>query len=291
MVVGPVTAESTTLAQRSDFRARGYVVVRGLFSRREAEAAAAWLHAQDPDVVAKSWTEREPGVPLAVFSVAHEGATPVSRVITDERISRIAGDLMGEETYIWSSKVNVKAAWCGAVEYYHQDFIYWQPRGYPRADMLSCMVFLEPHRVANAALHVLPGTHTRGVLEHLSFVNINGVHKVMVPPDTMRGLHAAHGIEAVEGEPGDALFFHTLLVHGSAHNISPQGRMIALAQMNVRSNHPVAVLSTAKATNIARAEFEVAEAERRLAYFREKLDRQRAADDLTFNSPIPVEER
>jgi predicted aminopeptidase len=58
-----VAAESTTLAQRTDFRTRGYVLVRGLFSRGEAEAAAAWLHAQDPDVVAKSWTEREPGVP------------------------------------------------------------------------------------------------------------------------------------------------------------------------------------------------------------------------------------
>ncbi|MFZ9292479.1 MAG: phytanoyl-CoA dioxygenase family protein [Ilumatobacteraceae bacterium] len=286
-----VAARTTTEAQREEFRTKGFVTVRGLFPRAEAEAAATWLHAQDPDAVAKSWTEREPGVPLAVYSVAHEGGTPVSRVITDSRIAAIATELMGEETYIWSSKVNVKAAWCGAVEYYHQDFIYWQPRGYPRSDMLSCMVFLEPHRVANAALHLLPGTHGYGVMEHVPFVNVNGVHKVMIPPSRMRELHARHGIEAVEGEPGDAVFFHTLIVHGSAHNISPQGRMIALAQMNVRSNQPVEVRATAKATNVARAEFEVGEAERRLAYFRDKLSRQRAADDLTFNSPIPAEER
>jgi len=289
--VSAVAARSTTDAQREAFRSRGFVVLRGLFPRAEAAAAAAWLHSQDPDVINESWTEREPGVPLAVYSVAHEGATPMSRVITDARIASVATELMGEETYMRSSKANVKAAWCGAVEYYHQDFIYWQPRGYPRSDMLSCMVFLEPHHVSNAALHVLPGSHTHGVIGHVPFVNVNGVHKVMVPPVTMRELHAQHGIEAVEGEPGDAVFFHTLLVHGSAHNISPHGRMIALAQMNVRSNQPVAVRVTAKVTNIERAEFEVAEAERRLSYFRDKLDRQRAAEDLTFNSPIPTEER
>ena len=47
-----------------------------------------------------------------------------------------ASILMGDETYIWASKVNMKAAWCGN-EYYHQDLVYWKDRGYPK---MKCLV-------------------------------------------------------------------------------------------------------------------------------------------------------
>ena len=57
----------------------------------------------------------------------------------------LASKLVDDEVYIYSSKVNLKAAWCGAVEYFHQDLVYWKDRGYPRNDMLSAMVFLEKH--------------------------------------------------------------------------------------------------------------------------------------------------
>ena len=273
------------------FRRDGYYVQRGFVDRSHAEDASRWLAGQDPEALAKSWTEGEPGVPLAVFSVVHEGDHPVARLAREPRIVEVAGALMRAPVYLWASKVNVKAAWCGAVEYYHQDLVYFLDRGYPRLDLLTCMVFLEPHGPRNAALHVMPGTHTVGVVEHVPFININGLAKSMVPPDTLNRLHRSHGLVAIEGEPGDAVFFHAGLVHGSSHNISPNPRTVLISQLNVVGNEPVAVTSNVRQFNLQRAEFEVREAKRRLTWFQRKYDDQLTATDPTFNAPIPERER
>jgi len=287
--------DSSTLGQIGNavvegFARDGFYLHRGLFDRSAAEEAAAWLKSQDQAALAKSWTEQEPAVPLAVYSVIHKGGDPIARLCNDERIVNIASELMGEPTYIWASKVNVKAPWCGTAEYYHQDLVYWKDRGYPKDEMLSCMVFLQPHNIHNAALHVLPGTHRQGFIPHEPFVNINGLAKFMVPPATMDRLFGEHGLVVLDAHPGDALFFHTSLVHGSSHNISPNGRMIVLAQLNTIGNEPVGVSTAAKDFNLQRAQLEVHEAERRYRYFKEKYDQQYASEELTFSPPIPDQE-
>jgi len=228
---------------------------------------------------------------IAVYSVVHESNDPIARLARHPRVLAIAGELMGEPVYIWASKVNVKAAWCGTAEYYHQDLVYWKDRGYPKDEMLSCMVFLEPHSIRNAALHVLPGTHRCGFIEHQPFININGLAKYMVPPATLDRLHAEHGLVAIEAEPGDALFFHTSLVHGSSHNISPRGRMILLVQLNTVGNEPREVSVNAKRFNLQRALAEMNEAERRYRWYKDKYERQLTSDELTFSPPIPGEEK
>lgn len=277
--------------QRWEFETNGYVLAKGLFHVEQVEKACQWLLSQDPNVLRKSWTEAEPGVPLAIYSVIHETPNPIGEIAADRRITDYAGELMSESTYIWSSKVNVKASWCGAVEYYHQDFIYWKDRGYPTDRMLSCMVFLQPHGLANAGLHVIPGSHRQGLITHEPFVNTNGLAKWMIPPQTLNELYGEHGIAVIEAEPGDALFFHTSLVHGSSHNISPHGRMICLVQMNTMSNEPRDVSMSAKEFNLQRAQLEVSEAQRRLDFFSAKLQKQQKSIDLTFGAPIPREER
>lgn len=273
------------------FRRDGYYLQRGLFEPCVVEQARAWLMNQDREALAKSWTEQEPGVPLAVFSVVHTGDHPIARLARDPRLLQMAGELIGAPVYIWASKVNLKAAWCGTVEYYHQDLVYWKDRGYPRHDMMSCMVFLDPHTIRNAALHVLPGTHRLGFIEHEPFINTNGLAKCMVPPATMDRLHREHGLVVVEGEPGDALFFHACLVHGSSHNISPQPRKVLLSQLNTVGNEPPDVSVSARQFNLRRAELELREAERRHAWFKAKYENQLKADQLTFSAPIPEEER
>jgi ectoine hydroxylase len=278
-------------ADVDEYHSNGFHLCRGLFSPEAATNAAAWLNAQDQLAFAKSWTEQEPGVPLAVYSVVHHGVDPIAELVTDTRILGVASALMGKPTYIWASKVNLKAAWCGTAEYYHQDLVYWKDRGYPRDEMLSCMVFLQKHCLGNAALHVLPGTHRCGFIPHMPFININGLSKRMIPPATMDRLYKEHGLVVIDAEPGDALFFHTSLVHGSSHNISPDGRMILLAQMNTVGNEPREVSVQAKQFNLLRAQMEYEEAGRRYQYFKEKYEQQLGSDELVFCPPIPEQER
>jgi ectoine hydroxylase-related dioxygenase (phytanoyl-CoA dioxygenase family) len=275
----------------NEFNKNGFYLHRGMFSQQVAGDAATWLKNQPPHSLVKSWTEQEPGVPLAVYTVVHKGKDPIAQITTDPKILEIAGKLMGKPTYIWASKVNMKVPWCGTVEYYHQDFVYWKDRGYPKDDMLTCIVFLEKHNIHNAALHVLPGTHRFGFIPHQSFININGLSKRMIPPDKLDQLYKDHGLVVIDAEPGDALFFHVSLIHGSSHNISPDGRMTLFSQLNTVGNEPNDVSTQARQFNILRAKEEVEEAGRRLHFFKEKYKKQMASDDPTFCAPIPDHEK
>jgi ectoine hydroxylase len=273
------------------FKREGYYLHRGMFSRDAIDEVTAWLDSQDHGKLAKSWTEQEPAVQLAVLSGVHRKDNAIATIANDTRMLDIAGELMGSPVYIWSSKMNLKAAWCGTVEYYHQDLVYWKDRGYPKDEMLSCMVFVDPHGAKNAGLQVMPGTHKLGYVEHQPFININGLGKYMVPPETLSKLHEEHGLIMIEAEPGDVLFFHTSLIHGSSHNSGPYSRRIILSQLNTVGNEPVDVGTKARDFNLNRAHFEMEEAERRYEWYRKKYHDQLASEGLTFSAPVPPEEK
>ena len=113
----------------------------------------------------------------------------------------------------------------------------------------------------------------------------------MVPPDKLDALNKEHGLVAIEAEPGVALFFHVCLVHGSSHNIFPDGRMALFVQLNTFKNKPKNTLSNVKQFNILHAKEEVEEASRRYQFFKEKLERQVASDNPEFCPPVPDQEK
>jgi len=272
------------------FQINGFYLLEGAFQREKAEGTAHWLKSQDLEVLAKTWTEQEPLVPLAVYTNVHQNDSPIAKIASDPELLKIATRFMGDEVYIWSSKVNLKAAWCGTADYFHQDFVYWTERGYKKMDLMSCMIFLEPHGILNGGLRVFPGSHREGFLDHAPFIDINGLSKFMVPPRTLNRLQKTYGYKIIEAQPGDVLFFHAGLVHGSSHNMDHQSRMGILSQLNTRKNIPVDVKYNAKQFNLKRAKMEFIESERRLIWFKQKYESQLNSEDIEFNSPIPKEE-
>ena len=268
----------------------GYVVIKKFFPSKDAKAVAEWLRSKDLKSMAKSWTDQEPYVDLAVLQNIHKNNDPIGTMISDKKIIEIASKIMDQDVYIWSSKVNLKAAWCGTVEYHHQDFAYWEKRGYKKIDMLTCMLFLDEHGVNNGGLNIFPGSHKQGYLKHEPFININGLQKFMVPPVVLNELNQKCPVQVIEAEPGDLLFFHSGLVHGSAHNISPDPRMIALAQMNTKGNMPDDVQTNSKNYNLWRTEYAVNEAKKRFDYYSEKYNEQKESKEILYNSPIQNEE-
>lgn len=273
------------------YHTNGYVLLKNFLNKKECLKAASWLNRQKQEKFANSWTEQEPGVPLAVFFSIHRKKTPLSKLINNEKILDFASKLTGDKCYIYSSKVNLKKAWCGAVEYYHQDLVYWKDRGYPRHDLLSAMVFLEPHNINNAALNVIPKTHKYGFIKHEPFINLNGLSKFMIPPKTLDKLNKKNPAKIINANVGDVLFFHMALVHGSSHNISSRGRMILLSQINTINNIPKKIENKSRKFNLLRAKKELKESERRYNWFKKKYITQLKSDKLTFHAPISKMER
>ena len=72
-------------------------------------------------------------MPLAVYFAVHKGSTPISKLTNKPEILNFASKLTGDKCYIYSRSKFLKSL-CGAVEYFHQDLVYWRDRGYPRED-------------------------------------------------------------------------------------------------------------------------------------------------------------
>ncbi|MCS5618480.1 MAG: phytanoyl-CoA dioxygenase family protein [Myxococcota bacterium] len=96
----------------------------------------------------------------------------------------------------------------------HQDLLYFPFR--PADKVVATWTALEPCNKENGCLVVVPGTHKGELFKH---VNMNWEHQNM-------GYFGADGVGAHEGrvhlemDPGDTVFFHPLLLHGSGINKS-----------------------------------------------------------------------
>lgn len=276
---------------RQEYYKSGYLLMKNFVNKKECAAALKWMNSKNHNKLANTWTEQEPGVPLAVYFVVHKGNSPISKIARKKKVLDFATVLAGEKTYIYSSKVNIKAPWCGAVEYFHQDLVYWKDRGYPRNDLLSAMVFLEPHNIYNAPLHVFPKTHKLGFIKHEPFINVNGLAKYMIAPKTLNKLNKKYPAKIISASPGDVLFFHMATVHGSSHNISGNGRMVVLSQINTIGNIPKNIRKNSRNFNLLRSKRELIEAKRRVKYFNKKYQTQLRSKKLTFSAPIAKEEK
>ena len=280
-----------TNKQKSFFKKNGYLIIKSFFNKNKIASANKWLKSKNPKKITKSWTETEPGVPAAVYSVLNEKKTPVYNLSSNKKMLSLASQLMNENVYIWHSKVNFKDKWGGTAEYYHQDQVYWKDRGYKSDKMLSCMIPLETHNIHNAGLKLFSGSHKLGFIQHDPFVNINGLCKFMINQKKLDRLNKKYALIDISVKPGDILFFHSSIVHGSSHNSSPRSRAIILSQLNTFSNLPKSVQTNAIKFNLKRSRIEYLEAKRRLKWFSNKYFGQKKSNKITFSAPIPIEEK
>ncbi len=278
-------------SQIKKFNKDGYLIIKSFFSKKKISDTLRWLRSRDPRKIAKSWTEKEPGVPIAVYSALSEKKTKVYQIASDKKILSFASQLMSDKVYLWHSKVNFKERWGGTAEYYHQDQVYWKDRGYKSDKMLSCMVPLEDHNKANAGLKIFPKTHRLGFIKHDHFININGLCKFMINQKKLDKLYKKFNLIDIELKSGDVLFFHSSIVHGSSHNASSKSRAIILSQINTISNLPKEVKTNAIKFNLKRSKIEFDEAKRRLNWFKKKYLDQKRSSNIIFSAPIPNEEK
>ena len=147
-----------------------------------------------------------------------------------KKILEQASQLVGKKMVIWNIKANLKQRWHGSCEYFHQDAEYWKSWGIESSDGCTAMVFIDDHSHLNGGLWVIPNSHN-AAYKHVPFLNINNIQKKLIPTKIMDRLATKNKPVQVTGVRGDALVFHSRLVHGSGHNISGNNRRTLLIQM------------------------------------------------------------
>lgn len=130
------------------------------------------------------------------------------------------------------SKLMQKEPKVGGAWEWHQDYGYWYKNEFLFPDrMISVMIAITEATRENGCLQVIKGSHKLGRIEHGFAGEQVGAsqHYVDLALKTMPLIF-------VELKPGDALFFHSNLLHRSEANLSDMARWSLISVYNRQDN-------------------------------------------------------
>ena len=116
---------------------------------------------------------------------------------------------------------------------WHQDYGYWYHNGCLFPLMASCLIAVDHATRANGCLQVIRGSHHMGRIDHGRVGEQTGADMERVDEALKR-----MDLEYIEAEPGDALFFHSNLLHRSDQNRSENPRWSLICCYNAARNDP-----------------------------------------------------
>jgi ectoine hydroxylase-related dioxygenase (phytanoyl-CoA dioxygenase family) len=130
------------------------------------------------------------------------------------------------------SKLMQKEPKVGGAWEWHQDYGYWYKNQFMFPDQLvSVMVALTAANKENGCIQVIKGSHKLGRVNHGFAGEQVGADQTMVD-NALKTMDLVY----VEIEPGDALFFHSNILHRSEANLSNSPRWSIISCYSAQSN-------------------------------------------------------
>ncbi len=218
--------------QVTEFKADGYVVVRGLFNTDEVDIINHVVNA-DPSIAAAIYGREDQGGSLTELALWRDlGDDVFAGIARSARIVDSLESVLEGNIHFFHAKLTLKRPKVGGAWEWHQDYGYWYRNGFLFPNMASVFIALDPATRANGCLQLISGSHHIGRIEH-------GTVAGQVGADTNFVNQALDRLPLVycEMEPGDALFFHSNLLHASAPNKSDHSRNALLCCYS-RSDNP-----------------------------------------------------
>jgi ectoine hydroxylase len=217
----------------SEFENNGYILVKSLFD--EEETALLKKSAVEDRELDKHSFGRNDGeggtVRLSLWN--HPGDNIYGMFARCHRVVDNVEKLLGDEVYHYHSKMILKDPEIGGAWTWHQDYGYWYQNGVLFPDLVSVFISVDKATRENGCLQVIKASHKMGRVNHILTGEQAGA-------DMERVNEALKRLELVycEMDPGDALFFHSNLLHRSDQNKSKNPRWSLICCYNARSNDP-----------------------------------------------------
>lgn len=222
-----------TDSQLAQFNTDGYYMARGLFDAEEADLLRRAART-DPSVTGKAF-DRDDGSGgksrITLWNDANDGL--LSLFSRSERVVSAAEQILGGEVYHWHSKMMQKEPFVGGAWVWHQDYGYWYNDTCLFPLLVSCYIAVDPATRENGCLQVLKGSHHLGRINHVRVGEQTGAD-----PERCTEAEKVMDLVYCEMEPGDALFFHSNLLHKSDQNTSPNPRWALICCYNAKRNSP-----------------------------------------------------
>jgi ectoine hydroxylase-related dioxygenase (phytanoyl-CoA dioxygenase family) len=240
----------------AQYRRDGYAILRGVFSPAEVvEMAGAFnrFYAEGRkhpksyrhgNLFYRIANDPAHGRVLRLVQWPSYVDPTLDRVRLDSRMLEIVAPLIGATLKQIINQMHWKPPGAAAEFGWHQDIRFRRPRAAYRqaaASYVQTGIAVDPHRAANGAMRIIPGSHRLGEL------SLGGDGRVMdrsmSDDDLVRaGLDPA-GVVDLEMEPGDVALWHLHLVHGSGPNRSTIDRRFYLNGYVIADNCDRGVLA------------------------------------------------
>jgi len=220
--------------QIRDYNRDGYLLVKGFCTPDEVDRL--YSVALEDDAMRKNALDLndQTGKKTRLTLWFTPGNDVFGYLTRSERMVYSVGQLLANDSPVchFHSKLMQKEPRVGGAWEWHQDYGYWYKNQFMFPDrMMSVMVALTAANRENGCLQVIRGSH------HLGRVN-HGFAGEQVGADMVMVENALKTMDLVycELDPGDALFFHSNLIHRSEANLSDHPRWSIISCYCSQSN-------------------------------------------------------
>ena len=230
------------MSDLNEFNKNGFILKKQLFSNDEIEKLISFLDSNSEKKQQSRKTKSSTGdLNLTLWN--HPSNDLFGKFSTNERIVHPMQNFLGDEVYHYHSKIIWKKPGDGGFDW-HQDYGYWYHNACLYPDMASCFIMLDKATQENGCLKVLKGSHKVGRIGH----GMSNTSEQTADMERITELEKRHESVYIIAEPGDALFFHSNLLHSSDANKSKNSRRTLIVCFNTKSNSPYKEIAHANYT-------------------------------------------
>jgi ectoine hydroxylase-related dioxygenase (phytanoyl-CoA dioxygenase family) len=223
-----------TAAQVDQYHTDGFLVVKAFCSK--PEIARLYSAAVNDDAMLNNALDLndQTGKKTKLSLWFTPGNDVFGYLTRSKKMASAVQQLLGNKAEVchFHSKLMQKEPKVGGAWEWHQDYGYWYKNQFMFPDeLISVMIALTPANRANGCLQVIKGSHKMGRVNH-------GFAGEQVGADMQMVNNALKTMELVyaELEPGDALFFHSNILHRSEANLSDYPRWSVISCYSLQSN-------------------------------------------------------
>jgi ectoine hydroxylase-related dioxygenase (phytanoyl-CoA dioxygenase family) len=211
---------SLEAADIDDFKTKGFVAVRGVYSADEIRAVSDWLdELRDSDGAENDTATYFEESPItgdtvlvrAEYLLGDHNPEMTKLLLKDEVVGALR-DLLGDEPLLFKEKANYKLPGCRS-DLLHQD----QAAGWGKYSdfFITMLIAVDENRIDNAAVSFRDAGDHRLELRGPEWEVLSEEDPPFKPE---------HEYRVVEAQPGDAVFFDCYVPHGSPPNTTDSPR-------------------------------------------------------------------
>lgn len=223
-----------TPAQIAAYHKDGYIILKNFCSKQEVDKMYT-MALEDKAMANNALDLNDQAGKKTRLSLWFTPGNDVFGYLTrSEKMVDSVANLLDSEAPVchFHSKLMQKEPKVGGAWEWHQDYGYWYKNQFMFPDQLiSVMVALTPATKENGCIQVIKGSHKLGRVNHGFAGEQVGADQTMVD-NALKTMELVY----VEIEPGDALFFHSNILHRSEANLSDSPRWSLISCYSSQSN-------------------------------------------------------